>query len=148
MTPRKPLHTVAKITGDKERNAAREMGHSQHEMDAHAARLGELENYRYQYMQQFQTASKQGLGAVRLQAYRAFLARLDEAISQQRKILEASRVAYEEKHNQWLNLRGEVKALDKLIHRRQLQMNTERNRKEQAESDDHACQSAARLRMS
>lgn len=148
MTKRTPLHTVAKISSNHERNAAREMGQSQQEMDGHIARFEELESYRYQYLQQFLAASKRGLGAVQLQEYQIFLGRLDDAIAQQRRILEASRMAYEGKHSHWLNLRGEVKALDKLINRRQQQVNSERNRKEQAEADDHACQSVVRRNLS
>jgi flagellar FliJ protein len=146
MTPTKPLHTVAKITSDHERTAALAMSRSREEMDAQLARLEELEDYRQQYLQQFQTAGRQGLSAVRLQEYQVFLARLDTAITQQRQMLEGSRLAFEEKQSQWLGLRGEVKAIHKLIHRREQQLTTKQKRREQAESDDHASQSS-RWRM-
>ena len=144
MKRQKSLHTVSRITHDSERNAAREMGHCCAEMDQHAHRLDELEYYRQQYQQQFHVASKQGLGAVQLQEYQVFLARLDTAISEQRQVLAESRRAYEEKQEQWLGLRGNAKALDKVISRRELQLSAEQNRREQAEADEHASQSVFR----
>ncbi len=146
MTRNKPLVTVAKIATDRERNAAREMGHSQAELDVHAARLDELNNYRRQYLQQFQVASKQGLGVVQLQEYQIFLGRLDDAIKQQQKLLEGSRLTHEERQKLWLGLRGKVKALDKIIHKRQQQQLAEQGRREQSESDDQSC-SLVRWRM-
>ncbi len=139
MTRSKPLVTVAKIATDRERDAAREMSHSRGEMDVHAERLEELDNYRQQYLQQFQAASKRGLGVVQMQEYQIFLGRLDEAINQQQKLLEASQSAHEERQKLWLNLRGKVKALDKIIHQRQQQQIAEQSRREQGESDDQSC---------
>ena len=146
MTRNKPLVTVAKIATDRERNAAREMSHSQAELDVHTARFDELNNYRRQYLQQFQATSKQGLGVVQLQEYQIFLGRLDDAIKQQQKLLEVSRLAHEERQKLWLGLRGKVKALDKIIHKRQQQQLAEQGRREQSESDDQSC-SLVRWRM-
>ncbi|WP_456415157.1 flagellar export protein FliJ [Thiolapillus sp.] len=146
MSRNKPLLTVAKIATDRERNAAREMSHSQTELDIHMARLNELNDYRQQYLQQFQAASKKGLGVVQLQEYQIFLGRLDEAIDQQQKLLEASRISHEERQQLWLSLRGKVKALDKVIHQRQQQQLADQRRREQNESDDQSC-SLAHWRM-
>ncbi|HID44375.1 MAG TPA: flagellar export protein FliJ [Chromatiaceae bacterium] len=144
MNRKKSLHTVAKLTHDQERNAARDMGHVRMQMEQHAARLEELEYYKQQYQQQYQAASKQGLGAVQLQEYHVFLARLDTAVDEQRQVLESSRQVYEERRQHWLGLRGNAKSLDKIISRRQLQLIAEQNRREQAECDDYACQSGYR----
>ncbi|WP_456380674.1 flagellar export protein FliJ [Thiolapillus sp.] len=139
MTRNKPLVTVAKIATDRERNAAREMSHSQAELDVHTARLDELNNYRHQYLQQFQAASKQGLGVVQLQEYQIFLGRLDDAIKQQQKLLEGSRLTHEERQKLWLSLRGKAKALDNVIDKRQQQQTAEQGRREQREYDDQSC---------
>lgn len=136
MTRNQPLQTVARLAANRERDAAREMAARRREMEGHARQLSELETYRGQYLRQFQAAGGQGLGVVQLQEYQRFLARLDDAISQQQQLLEASQLSYEESHRCWLRLRGEFKALGKIIERREQQAMRELERREQAEIDD------------
>ncbi|WP_457673222.1 flagellar export protein FliJ [Thiolapillus sp.] len=132
------LKTVARVVGNDEREMARRMGDCRLKMEADEQQLLSLQQYRDQYLREFHGAGGGCVNAVQLQDYRVFLGRLDQAIEQQQRLLAESRQAFEDLQQQWLRLRGEKKALQKLIDRRQQRDMAKQARGEQKELDERA----------
>jgi small-conductance mechanosensitive channel len=90
MSPSKRLKPVQQVAASRERNAARTMGQARQHLAQEEAKLAQLRQYHQEYLQRFAQVASQGMSANQLQEYRAFLAKLDEAVRQQEKVVAAS----------------------------------------------------------
>ena len=131
----KPVKQVAKL---REQHAVKAFGQSQQTLTGQQARLEELRVYRDQYTRSFQLASGAGLGAGRLQDYRVFLGRLNEAIVQQEMLIRQLGVQHEKTREQWIATRSHSQAIDKVVDQYRKREQEQRDRREQQESDEHA----------
>ena len=145
MKHRSGLHSVARVTQERERAAARDLGEKKRFLDEQECRMRELRDYRQYYLHRLREAGSRGLGMQQYLEYRSFLARLDLAISQQQQAIIACRRAFGESHTAWLECRKELKAIDKLLERRAREVEKRIRRREQAESDEHAGRTGGRL---
>ncbi|BAO44310.1 flagellar export protein FliJ [Thiolapillus brandeum] len=132
------LKTVARVVGNEEREMARRMSDCRTKLETDEERLLSLRQYRKQYLKGFHGMEGCCLNPVQLQDYRAFLAKLDQAIAEQHHMVEQSRAAFESLQLQWQKLHGENKALQKLILKRQKSQLLEQSRREQKELDERA----------
>lgn len=144
MTRSKRMQPVVNVAATKEQEAARQLGECQREIDARNARLTELLAYQAEYAQRFEASGGQGLDTARIQDYRMFLARLNDAISQQRRLVEVARLEYEKKRTHWLGARQHAHAIDKVVERFKREEDRSQGRREQADTDEHALQSHLR----
>ncbi len=138
MSRRTPLDSVAQVTRERERAAARELGEKRRHLDEQEARLRELQTHRERYRRELQQAGSRGLGVRQLNEYRQFLSRLDQAIAQQQQMLLGSRQAFQQSQAAWLERRKDVKAIGKLVTRRAMEAGRRQQRREQGENDDRA----------
>jgi len=145
MKRRNSLQSVAQVTQERERAAARDLGEKRRFLDDQERRMAELREYRSYYLERLREVGGQGLGIQQLNEYRTFLARLDQAIAQQQQAIESCRRAFGESHAAWLERRKELKAIDKLLERRAREAERRFRRREQAECDDHASRNAGRF---
>lgn len=134
----KRMEPVMQLAQNREQEAARQVGEHQRQLDAQRTRLAELTAYRDEYAQRLTTVAGGGLGAAMLHDYRAFLARLNQAIEHQRRLIEQGEHAYEESRRQWLQTRQKTKALDTVTERYRLQERRDEERRLQNESDERA----------
>jgi len=130
------LGPVARVARQHERNAARHLGDSLHEVEQQQKQLEDLVNYRDQYIAAFQAAGKEGLTAVQLRDFKLFLGRLDAAIMQQQQKLVASRQNCEQSHAEWHDKHGHSKMIDKVVENRKQTEDRKLNEQEQREQDD------------
>ena len=144
MTRSKRLQPVVQVAASKQQAAARKLGDCQREIDTRNARLTELLAYQAEYAQRFESSGGHGLDMARLQDYRVFLARLNDAISQQRVLVEAARSEYEKMKSHWLGTRQQAQAIDKVVDRFKRDEVRAQGRREQAETDERALQSHRR----
>ena len=140
MSRRSPMDSVAHVTRERERAAARELGKQRRHLDEEESRLQELREHRQRYHRDLQAAGSRGLGVRQLNEYRLFLARLDQAIAQQEQALGRCLQAYRQSQAAWMERRKDLKAIGKLVTRRATEANHRQNRREQAENDDRASQ--------
>ena len=140
MTRSKRMQPVVKVAVSREQHAARQLGECQRLLDTRNARLAELLAYQAEYAQRFEASGGAGLDMARMQDYRVFLARLNDAIAQQRRLVEAARSDYEQKKSKWLGARQHAQALDKVVDRYQRDEQRAQGRREQAEIDERALQ--------
>ncbi|MFN2308639.1 MAG: flagellar export protein FliJ [Gammaproteobacteria bacterium] len=136
MTRSKRMQPVVEVTALREREAARRLGELLQREQADEQRLQELTQYRDDYTRQF--ASGTSLGAARLQDYRIFLGRLNQAIVQQQAVVERARQACAAQRAHWLALQTRVQALDKVVTRYRDRERSDQDRREQGESDQRA----------
>ena len=136
MSPSKRFKPVLRVAESHERNAAHQFGSSQRHMQEQEAKLGELRQYHDEYLERFNTASRNGINAAQLREYQAFLAKLDSAIKEQEAVVLASSKNQSVKKEAWKQKHIRSKVLDKVMQRYQADEQREENKREQKETDD------------
>lgn len=107
-------------------------------------KLEMLQDYRAEYAERFRAAVQNGVDVQTLRNYGAFMARIDEAIDIQRKLLEQSQQRTAAGKQAWVAQRNRVKAFDTL-HERHLEREQQHfNKLEQRASDEHTTSRLAR----
>ncbi len=138
MSRSKRMKPVKRVAETREQAAAKKLGQSQQYLDAQHAKLEELRTYRDQYSESFKASSGQGLGANRLQDYRVFLTRLNEAIRQQEAIITQCVSQHEQTRQHWVQTRSHHQAIDKVVERYRSEEQKTRDRHEQKEQDERS----------
>jgi flagellar protein FliJ len=136
---------VQKVLDRKEKDRARELGEAQTRLSAAEVKLQDLEQYRQDYEQAFQQRAKAGQPVRALRDFQVFLARLDQAIQQQRQIVAATQKDVSGHSTLWQSAARQVKAVDSVVDRWQGEERLAQDRREQKETDERA-QRAARPR--
>ena len=136
MTRSKRMQSVVEVTANRERDAARRLGDLQNREQAAVQRLEELIRYREEYTQQF--ADGVSLPAARLQDYRVFLSRLNQAVEAQQTLVARARQECAAQRGRWLDIRSRVQALGKVALRYRDAERDEHDRREQKETDQRS----------
>lgn len=145
MTRSERMAPVQKVLDQKEKDRARELGEAQTRYSQAEAKLNDLEQYRRDYEQAFQQRARSGQPARALRDFQVFLARLDQAIQQQRQIVAATRQDVSGHSTRWQSAARKVKAVDSVVDRWQGEERRAEHRREQKETDERA-QRGARSR--
>ena len=138
----KPVKRIADI---REPDAAKVVAKYQQTLVAQQQRLDELNNYRDEYIQTMQASGSEGISVVKLRQYQNFLAKLNAAIEEQKRVVLHAEHNLEQKRQQWGHTRGKKKALGKVIQQYRQDEQRQQTKKEQKESDEQAQQHRARL---
>lgn len=101
-------------------------------------RLELLVQYRDEYQSRFLASARDGIGRDAMENYRAFLARLDEAVAQAKEMVAASERRTAAGQQEWLDKRGRVKAFDTLAQRHQTRVVYAESKQEQKAADEHS----------
>jgi len=132
------MQSVQHLAQNRERDAVKKLGESQQYLETQRTKLEELRAYRDQYAQSFESTGGAGLDAIRVQEYRAFLGRLNEAIQQQEAVVEQCAVRHDQARQQWMTTRSHSQAIDKVLERYRHAERKQQDRKEQQEHDERA----------
>jgi flagellar FliJ protein len=138
MSPSKRLKPVQKVAGSREKTAAKQFGDSQRNLNGHVGKLEELRQYHQEYIARFQQAMKSGISSAQLQEYRAFIAKLNEAIQQQEQVVASSQLERTSKQNSWQKKHTRVMALGKVVDRYKKEEAKTADKKEQSEDDERS----------
>ncbi len=138
MVQSKRLKPVQRVAKSREQTAAREMGDSQRYVHKQEVRLDELRGYHAEYLERFHSAAKVGMGAMQLQEYRAFLAKLERAIREQEAIIIDGRNAHQLNKDNWQQKHVRTQVLGKVIDRYKQAENQAQDQREQKEADDRS----------
>jgi flagellar protein FliJ len=136
---------VQKVLGRKEKDRARELGEAQTRLSAAEVKLRDLEQYRQDYEQAFQQRAKAGQPVRALRDFQVFLARLDQAIQQQRQVVATTQNDVNGQSTLWRSAARQVKAVDSVVDRWQGEERRAQDRRDQKDTDERA-QRAARSR--
>ncbi|AXS79186.1 flagellar export protein FliJ [Dechloromonas sp. HYN0024] len=100
-------------------------------------RLQMLEDYRAEYAVKLRDACTQGLTPMALRNYQDFLARIDDAISQQTLAVSHSEQNTASGQENWKEQNKRLKAIDTLSHRHDLREKVIDNKQQQKIQDEH-----------
>jgi flagellar FliJ protein len=138
MSPSKRLKPVQQFAQSREQKAARIMGQARKNLQQEEAKLEQLKAYHQEYLARFKEMAAEGMSAKQLQEYRAFLAKLDEAVNQQQQVVAASMVNHSSSKNLWKQKHSRTQALNKAVDRFREQEKRMADKREQKESDEHS----------
>lgn len=138
MTKKFTLQPLLELMRDRTDEATRRLGQLVAAEQSARSKLQLLMDYRAEYVQRFQEAQAQGLTLQAWQNYQVFLNKIDEAISQQTKQVEASaeKTAHGQQH--WKTQNTKLKAIDTLSIRHDKKLQQQENRQEQKLLDEFA----------
>jgi flagellar FliJ protein len=142
MTRSQRIVPVQKVLDRKEKDRARELGAARTRLSTAESKLKDLEQYRLDYEQTFQKRAKAGQSVRALRDFQVFLARLEQAIQQQRQIVAATRTEVSGHSTHWQNAARQVKALDSVLERWLGEERRAQGRREQKEVDERAQRSS------
>ena len=132
------LAPVIEMAERAEREAAMQLGHCQGLLSQARVKLGELEQYRGDYQQQWISEGQRGVSGQWLMNYQRFLSQLETAIGQQRQSvawhgnnLDKLRVVWQQRH-------ARLEGLRKLVQRYQEEARLSADKREQKLLDELA----------
>lgn len=103
-------------------------------------KLAALEKYRAEYEAGFAARAGAGFGAVEVRDFQTFLARLGEALVQQKELVMAARRALDAERDQWREAAQRTHVVESLVERWQGEETRAENRRDQNMSDELAMQ--------
>ncbi|MBK6631492.1 MAG: flagellar export protein FliJ [Betaproteobacteria bacterium] len=112
-----PLQSLLDLSNVRMDDAASKLGQLLASEQEVGKTLALLEQYREEYEARFRQAAQNGLTREEWGNYQSFLGRLDDAIAQQRALVEASKQRTVDGQKEWLDKRNRVKAFDTLSQR-------------------------------
>ncbi|MEW6444896.1 MAG: flagellar export protein FliJ [Pseudomonadota bacterium] len=132
------LERLGEFARQEEDKAARLMAEARARLDEQEQRLALLENYQREYAARLSFNTGASAGVFALQNYRAFMARIEEAVVQQRQSVE--RAAREHAHTvqTWNEQRTRTRGLDKVGEKLATTMAREQNSRDQRAQDEFA----------
>jgi len=138
------LEVVLSLEQRKEQEALEQMGAARKLVDQQRQQVENLNSYQQEYRNQIRSAQHGVVPVVRLQAWQAFIAQLDQVIAQQQKQLEKAEQVYESRRREWQQAWERRRGMEKYIESCRQQEQRERDLREQKLSDEAAGRQFAR----
>lgn len=148
MSISQPLDTLLELAQVQVDDATRELGRLQSARSAAERQLHMLEDYLGDYRARLQQAVQQGLSAAGWQNYQRFIATLEAAINEQRKLLEHTEVELDSGRRCWQDQKRRLNSFDALAQRRQRHEAIQNQRREQKANDEFSAQLVLRRALS
>jgi len=136
MTQAFSLQPLLEVMQNRADEATRKLGQLIAAEQNQRSRLQMLEQYRDEYAQRMLEATADGITRLILLNYQSFLARIDEAISQQRIAVESSERSTQAGKDQWQDQNKQLKAIDTLSQRHDARERYRENKQEQKLQDE------------
>jgi flagellar FliJ protein len=133
-----PLDTLIGLAKDHTDEAARRLGSLHTARNNAEQQLAMLHDYRSDYLQRLQNAMMSGMSAADCHNYQRFIGTLDNAIDQQRAVLEQAATHLEEGKSRWREERRKLSSFDALAQRQQQLQAREDARREQRLNDEYS----------
>jgi flagellar FliJ protein len=131
-----PLQTLLELMQNRTDEASRKLGQLITAEQSQRSRLQMLEQYRDEYAQRMREATAEGITRLILRNYQDFLARIDEAIEQQRQAVKNSEISTKAGQTEWRNQNTKLMAIDTLSSRHDARERYRENKQEQKILDE------------
>jgi flagellar protein FliJ len=131
-----PLQTLLELMQSRTDEATRKLGQLISAEQSQRSRLEMLEQYREEYAQRLRDATTEGITRLILRNYQEFLARIDEAIEQQRLAVQNSELKTKAGQEKWSAQNKQLKAIDTLSIRHDARERYRENKQEQKLLDE------------
>ncbi len=139
------LQPVQNLADDAERRAALRVASAERNQHEAEGKLADLERYAEDYQRQYTDRAAGGIGVTELRDYQAFLARLGEAIRQQRAIVSRARHECDTERLRWQEAAKRARALDHVADKWRDEERRAADKREQNEIDERALLRAGRV---
>lgn len=130
------LQPLLEVMQTRTDDATRTLGKLIAAEQSQRSRLQMLEQYREEYAQRLREATLQGVTRFVLLNYQDFLARIDEAIKQQRMAVDNSELSTKAGQDHWQAQNKQLKAIDTLSQRHDIRERYRENRQDQKLQDE------------
>lgn len=138
MAPETPLDVLINLAQDKLDAAGRTLAELGNERRQAQGQLATLDGYRADYTQRLQSTTEGGVTASNYHNFRQFIATLDEAISQQNRIIAQIDTRLEAGRKRWHDEKRRLNSYETLKARQIRQSQYHEQRREQRASDEAA----------
>ncbi|HYJ40705.1 MAG TPA: flagellar export protein FliJ [Steroidobacteraceae bacterium] len=136
MTRSERLDVVKQATAHNEREHAERVAAAERHVVEMEEKLQALERYRKEYEDGFAARAGAGLGVAAMRDFQAFLARLGDALEQQRQVVEQARAAHQATILVWREAAKRAHVVDTLAERWQIEESREEGRRDQRDNDE------------
>ena len=143
MTKPFSLQTLMNLAQHQNDSATRRLGLLNKQQRSAQQNLDTLLEYRKDYQARLQEAARNGMSPADLCNFQQFINKLDEAISQQLKLVEQSKVSTQAGHNEFDATRRKLKSFDMLQQRHIEEQKKIAEKSEQKALDEHTSRVAA-----
>ena len=130
------LDVVQQAAARTERERAERVGAAERHLAEMQQKLTALEKYRGEYEAGFATRAGGGVDVIGMRDFQTFLARLGEALTQQREIVAQARNALDAERSHWREAAQRQHVVETLAERWQGEETRAANRRDQNESDE------------
>jgi flagellar FliJ protein len=130
------LDVVQQAAARTERERAERVGAAERYLTEMQQKLTALEKYRGEYEAGFATRAGSGVDVIGMRDFQTFLARLGEALIQQREVVAQARHALEAERSHWREAAQRQHVVETLAERWQGEETRAANRRDQNESDE------------
>ncbi len=138
MTQSRLLKSARQLFERTEQRHAVALAESERQVRENELKLAELERYRATYMDDFEQRVSQGLSAAQVRIHQGFIARIAQAVSEQRELLARARSHHAEELRKWRAAARRSAAVNRIVDRQEQAAQQRAAKSEQAESDAHA----------
>ena len=132
------MTVVQRVADDRESRQAAQLGASQRRVTDAETKLRELERYQLDYQTDFSRRAKAGSSGLGLRDFQVFLARLTEAVAQQKQILLRAEAEIEAGRKRWQSAAQKASAVRCVVDGWKADEKRDGARREQRESDERA----------
>ncbi len=136
MTRSERMGVVKQATAHSEREQAEKVALAERHVVEMEEKLAALERYRKEYEDGFAARAGAGLGAAAGRDFQTFLARLGDALEQQRQVVEQARRAHQAAILVWQEAAKRAHVVDTLADRWQAEESREEGRRDQRDNDE------------
>jgi flagellar FliJ protein len=142
------LEVVQQVTARNEREHAERVGAAERHLAEMRDKLAALERYRSEYEAGFKSRANAGVDVIGMRDYQVFLARLGEALTQQRELVAMALAALDTERARWREAAQRAHVVDTLQERWHTEEIRVANRRDQQETDELSQQRGLKERNS
>lgn len=135
---RQRLERLGELARQEEDKAARRMAEARARLDEQQQRLKLLEEYQREYAARLSFNPGASAGVFALQNYRAFMARIQEAVIQQRQVVERLAQEHDKLVQAWNEQRARCRGLQKVEEKLAATIARDQNSRDQRIQDEFA----------
>lgn len=137
------LHPLVKLAQHQNDSATRRLGQLNKQQQSAQEKLETLQQYRKDYQTRLQEATQSGISQADLRNFQQFISKIDEAIGQQLKQVEQSKVSAQTGRSEFDATQRKLKSFDTLQQRHIEEQKKVAEKSEQKALDEHTGRMAA-----
>jgi flagellar FliJ protein len=136
------LDVVQQVAARTEQERAQRVAEAERHLAEMQQKLAALEKYRSEYETGFKSRAGTGVDVIAMRDFQTFMARLGEALTQQRELVALARGALDAQRSQWREAAQRAHVVETLAERWQGEEQRAANRRDQMECDELSQQRA------